>query len=48
VVVTFRQTPLLKGEGYSDGRLVLVLNPRQRAGAFGFRTACCLGRFINW
>jgi len=47
-VVTFMQTPLLKGEGNLEGLFFITLKPRQSAGALGLYSSCFLGRLISW
>jgi len=48
VVVTFKQTPRLKGEGYAEGLFFNKSKPRHSAGDFGFALVIFLGLFISW
>jgi hypothetical protein len=48
VVVTFVQTPLLKGAGKYTGLFFKRLNPRAKATVFDFRWTFVLFFLINW
>jgi len=47
MVLTYKQTPRLKGEGHFFGLFFSKLKLRQRAGTFGFFFVFLLGFLIN-